>query len=243
MADNGKNDTKPSSDISGHALAAGQAVVGTALDAIRFDPELMGGAYRHIAGSYDVLSTSLEQINNEHFSEYIGESGSFLKVDDLSARLDSTWHDAVDVKLDDFMAHYDEWSQVMGLANAEASDFSAEALATYGDEMLDPENYTGKTVASLSLALDFNRQRAVDSIIDGYDGNQHAWETSVSGLDEEQQKYLTQALTEKADKDYTRFVRAMESGDQERLKNLIVTLPPGEYEILNSKYNQETGAE
>lgn len=222
-------------------------VTGTA-EGIRFDAEKMAQARDYIVQAYDVLSTSLKQINEEKFPMYIDEgSGIFLKIPTLSNTLKEIWENNVVVQLNDFMSHYSEWSNVMTMTQVAASEYTTEATATYSKnlsgEIADSlSEYTGTKIEDLVLPLDDNSRANIRNIVSGFTENPNNWSAQVSNMSAEEKKYLMDVLRSNSETDYYTYKYAMKHNDSSRIEEFKSTIPPEEYAMIVEKYNEEIGA-
>ena len=207
------------------------------LEALRFDPDKMSVAYLAIYDGFKKLSETIRQINVELFGEYItdnqlGTKGSAIDVETLSDTLASLWHGAVDVRLDDFVAHYQEWSEVMNFVDAVNKKYVEEAEATYGENFKNNPfarlfTYTGTKTTDIGVTLNNNDRKAAMEVLKT-NLNQSQVDEMLCTMSEEQVRYIDQKAQEYASENISRYNDAMNKyiNEGEALPKWIINMNP-----------------
>ena len=231
----------------GNSIIGTAAEVGvSAADSIRMDLATMSKAQSHIYSSYEILSRSLKQINDDLPTYIDATEGVYLRVKGLSDRLRAKWDENVVVQLDNFMAHYDEWNTVMSTAQALGGQYTQEAVSTYNSEGATEAlgdgaqagAYTGLRVDDLVLPLDSDGRENIRNMVSGYSENNAGWSEQVANLSKEELNYMMSVLSKKAETDMWKYRSAMKQNDTELLETLKATIPPEEMEMLAEKYRE-----
>lgn len=244
MAENEQARSGAENTIIETAVSAGA----TAIDTIKMDLATMSKAQSHIYSSYEILSRSLQQINDDIPTYIDSTEGVYLRVKTLSDKLRKIWDENVVVQLDDFMAHYDKWNTVMSTAQALGGQYTQEAVSTYNSDGAvealgdgaQSGAYTGLKVDDLVLPLDSDSREKIRDLVSGYSENNAGWNEQVSNMTKEELNYMMSVLSKKVDADMWKYRSAMRKNDAELLESLKTTIPPEEMEMLAERYKEET---